>query len=96
MKTSHTEGFMKSVGSENRVVTTHYLSRVVYLLDNGFKLRGKDLRGENREVQQYIRQWNHLKLINGTLYRTVTLEGQPIRQLVLPNSYRTLLVPFLS
>jgi len=64
------------------------LARVSHLLGSGFHPRGNDLSSESNEVQRFFRQWTRLKLQDGVLFRSATIDGKTVSQLVLPPSFR--------
>ena len=43
---------------------------------------------ETPSVRKLLRERNHLMVVDGILYRTTHQEGQPVKQLVLPESFR--------
>ncbi|PJE77579.1 hypothetical protein CI610_03495 [invertebrate metagenome] len=66
------------------------IARVSELLRTGFHPRGKTLRSESPYVQKLMRTWNKLSLWDGILYRTASLDGRDVKQLVLPEKYHSL------
>ncbi|KAL5013852.1 hypothetical protein ScPMuIL_008122, partial [Solemya velum] len=64
------------------------LNRVRQLLQSGKRPVGDSLRKESLEVQKYIRQWKKLLFKGDVLYRSTTLNSQPILQLVLPYAFK--------
>ena len=66
------------------------ISRIVQLKSNGFRVRNHTLQREPKQVQRYLREWKHLKVEDDILYRYSLLDGQSVKQLVIPESYRNL------
>ena len=64
------------------------IKRVIDLVSSGSRPREGDLHRETPEVQKYLREWRRLHLKDNILYRTTTLDGQNISQLVVPQIYR--------
>ena len=64
------------------------LGRIYDLIQCGFCPRGDAVKGETPEVCRYFREWKKLSLKDGVLYRSTTLNGEDIVQLVLPSSYK--------
>ena len=64
------------------------INRLVHLVHSGSRPRGDNLWEETAEVQQYLREWNRLKLEDDILLRTTTLDGQQVKQLVLPTAFK--------
>ena len=44
----------------------------------------EELETEHPDVGKYLRHWKNFVLINGILYRNTVLNGEPVKQLVLP------------
>ena len=65
------------------------IARVISLLRSGSRPRGRNLAKESPAVQKLLRQWKYLEVQDGTLYRTTMQNGEPVRQLVLPESFRS-------
>ena len=42
----------------------------------------------DKESQSFLREYDHLKIVRGVLYRVVTIDGSERRQLVLPKEFR--------
>lgn len=66
------------------------LSLVMNFLRSGSLPRGKDTSIKQPAVQKYIREANRLFIQNNILYRTATLDGQQVKQLVIPESHRNI------
>ncbi|MCG8113688.1 MAG: RNase H-like domain-containing protein, partial [Candidatus Thiodiazotropha taylori] len=64
------------------------LHRVIHLLNSGICSQDIERQSENPEVLKYTREWNKLNLIDHILYRSTVLDGQQVRQLVVPSSFR--------
>ena len=64
------------------------IARVLTLLSTGFRPSGGCIKSEPTEVQRYFREWNRLVINHQILFRFTTLDGQPLQQLVLPESHR--------
>ncbi|KAL5020629.1 hypothetical protein ScPMuIL_002291, partial [Solemya velum] len=75
-----------SVDIQQKQSEDRTLSRVIHLVSSSFNPRGKNLKVETPEVQKYIRQLKRLSVENGILYRTATLDGQRVKQLVVPEA----------
>ena len=63
---------------------------VIDLVHKGEKPKGENLHQYSDEVQRYIREWNRLEVKDDLLYRNSTLDGENIRQVVLPKTLRDL------
>ena len=66
------------------------IARVTDLVRSSFRPREEEIRRESKNVQKYLREWNRLYLEDGILFRTASLDGQPVRQLVIPESHKTI------
>jgi hypothetical protein len=66
------------------------LSLVMNILRSGSLPRGKDTSTKQPVVQKYLRESNRLSIQDNILYRTVTLDGQQVKQLVIPESHRNI------
>ena len=64
------------------------LSRVIDLLKSGSQPRENALRKETLEVQQFLREWKRLVIEHNVLYRTTSLDGQSVKQMALPSSFK--------
>ena len=62
------------------------IARVIDLLSVGSRPLGEDT--EPPAVRRLLREWNRLHLDRGVLYRNATQDGQPVKQLVVPESHR--------
>ena len=71
------------------------LSRVIHLLKSDFNPQTTSLKDETTSVAKYMRDWQKLSFNNNILYRTTTLDGQQVRQLVLPLHFRNVVLKFL-
>ena len=69
--------------------TDPILSRVVKLKSSSFRPREETCRKERPEVQKYLREWRKLHIRGDVLYRTAALDGNPVEQLVVPESFRS-------
>ena len=65
------------------------VARLIHLRNGISRPREESLRKETPSVQKYLREWNKLHFQNDVLYRSATLDGQTVDQLVVPNSFRT-------
>lgn len=68
------------------------LSHLIYILGTGSSHRGRDTNTEPPAVRRYLREINRLSIHDGILYRTATLDGQQVRQLLIPESYRNIAI----
>lgn len=66
------------------------IARILILKSKGSQLGEGNHHRETKQVQKYMREHKQLVLDDGVLYRTSTLDGQPVKQLVIPESYRNL------
>ena len=66
------------------------IARVTDLLRSSFRPGEKEYRRESRSVQKFLREWNRLYLEDGILHRTASLDGQPVSQIVLPESHKNI------
>ena len=64
------------------------LKRVIELLLSECFPSGLDLKSESLEVSKYLREASKLLLQNDILYRNALLDNVPVKQLVLPASFR--------
>ena len=64
------------------------IAQVITLVQTGEKPKGENLDKYSDEVQKYVREWGHLEVKDGILYRNSTLDGENIQQIVLPKSLR--------
>jgi transposase InsO family protein len=62
------------------------LSKVISILRSGSRPRGGDLP---REVKSLLRDYSSLVLDNDVLYRTASVDGEKVRQLIIPSSFRS-------
>lgn len=62
------------------------LARVIHLFHSGQRPSAKQSAKEPVGVRKYLREWSKFSFQEGVLYRTATLRGQKIDQLVLPAS----------
>ena len=70
-------------------------SRVIDLLHTGHCPAKDVLRFETPDVNKYIREWSKLTMIDNVLYRNTTLDGEPTRQLVLPQRFQAAVLKHL-
>ncbi|KAL5020582.1 hypothetical protein ScPMuIL_002335, partial [Solemya velum] len=68
------------------------LSRVIELFKSGVRPTGKYLQAESADVQKFLREWKNFIFTDGILYRSTVLDGQSTQQLVLPSSYKELVL----
>lgn len=68
------------------------LSRVVDLLRSGSLRGGRNTKLEPLPVQKFFREYKNLIIENDILYRTTSLDGQQLKQLVLPDCYRKIAI----
>ncbi len=64
------------------------ISRVIELLCRGHKPTRRQASHESVEVQKMLREWGHLVIKDGIMYRKSSVFSEPIQQLVLPTIYR--------
>ena len=64
------------------------ISRVKTLFKSGFCPEFSDLKTESPTVLKYIREWKKFSLVDDILFRNTTLDGQSVRQLVLPSHFK--------
>jgi transposase InsO family protein len=62
------------------------------LISSGSLKGGKNASAETPAVQRYLREAKRLVIKNDTLYRTATLDGLPVSQLVIPESHRRIAI----
>ena len=65
-----------------------FIDRVIYFVKSGYCPQKEELKAEHPEVSKYLRHWKSMSLENGILYRNTVLNGENVKQLVLPYSYR--------
>ena len=63
------------------------ISKVISILQYGSHQRGENIP---KMVKSLLRDMSRLIIENGVLYRTATVDGQPVRQLILPASHQTI------
>ncbi|MCG8034660.1 MAG: DDE-type integrase/transposase/recombinase, partial [Candidatus Thiodiazotropha taylori] len=68
------------------------ISKVLSFLKNGHCPSKEELVSENSEVVKYLRHWKNLVLSDGILYRSTVINGEPVKQLVLPSNFRDLVL----
>ena len=71
------------------------LSRVIYLLRNGYNPENTCRTKEDLNVSKYLKDWKKLSFKNNILYRTTMIDGQQTTQLVLPVHYRSIVLKLL-
>ena len=71
------------------------LSRVIYLLKSKYNPQTSSLKDETTSVTRYMRDWQKLSFSNNILYRTTSIDGQQVRQLVLPMHLRSVVLKLL-
>ena len=64
------------------------LGRVIELVESSFQPRGEESSREPVEVQKFMREWKRLHLEDDILYRTAFLDGEEVRQLVVPEHFK--------
>ncbi|KAL5004610.1 hypothetical protein ScPMuIL_018066, partial [Solemya velum] len=82
----HTVDWQKEQASDG------ILSRVIELFKSGVRPTGKYLQAESADVQKFLREWKNFIFTDGILYRSTVLDGQSTQQLVLPSSYKELVL----
>ena len=60
------------------------------LVQKGEKPKGEITSSFSDEVQSYFREWSKLEVIENVLYRKSTIDGNMVKQLVLPPRHRDL------
>ena len=65
-----------------------HLNRVRYFVSRREKPSGKDLQQESDTVRSILREWKQLIIDRDVLYRETTVNGEQVRQLVLPSKYK--------
>ncbi len=79
---------LSQIDWEREQAADESLSRIIHFLKAGIRPKWDDLRHEPADVQRYVREWQKLHFQQSVLYRTTTLDGETVEQLVLPQSYR--------
>ena len=64
------------------------IAKVINFVQNDHWPSNDELDPEQPDVRKYLRHWNNYVLENGILYRNTVLNGEPVKQLVLPLHYR--------
>jgi hypothetical protein len=64
------------------------LRRVFDLISSDSFVRGRKHGPETPQVQRFMRELPHLFVQENVLYRTATLDGKKVKQLVLPSSHQ--------
>ena len=65
------------------------LARVIYWFKRGYYPDKFELQNESPVVLKILREWKRLDLVNNVLYRHTVLDGEDVRQLVLPSHFRS-------
>ena len=86
---------LASVNWSKEQVLDKTLSRVINLLHTGHCPAKDELKFETPDVNKYIREWSKLTMIDNVLYRNTTLDGEPTRQLVLPQRFKAVVLKHL-
>ncbi|XP_052797464.1 uncharacterized protein LOC128229702 [Mya arenaria] len=63
------------------------ISKVISILHSGSRPRGEET---SKDVKSLLRDLSRLSLDNGVLFRTASLDGDEVQQLVIPSFHRTL------
>ena len=71
------------------------LSRVIHLLKSKYNPQTMSLKDETTSVTRYMRDWQKLSFSDNILYRTTIIDGQQVRQLVLPMHFRSVVLKLL-
>ena len=71
------------------------LDRVIYLLKNGYNPQNTNMKHENSRVSKYMKDWQKLSFINNVLYKTTNIDGQPVKQLLLPMHFKSTVLKLL-
>ena len=62
------------------------IARVISILRTGSRPRGEET---SKDIKSLLRDLPRLSLVNGVLYRTASLDGSDVQQLVIPASHRS-------
>ena len=65
-----------------------HVNRVRYMVSQREKPAGRTLQKESEEVKSLLRVWKELRVESDVLYRETSVNGEQVRQLVLPSKYR--------
>lgn len=71
------------------------IGRIIDLISCGFIPNKGVLNDETSETCRYFREWRKLFMKDGVLYRSTTLDGEEVHQLVLPPLYQHLVLKSL-
>ena len=71
------------------------LKRVIQLLRTDNCQHKNELMKESPEVCKYVREWQKFSLIDNVLYRNTVIDGEQTQQLVLPNSFKDIVLKHL-
>ena len=64
------------------------ISRIKTLFKSRFCPEFSDLKTESPTVLKYIQEWKKFSLVEDILFRNTILDGQSVRQLVLPSHFK--------
>ena len=79
---------MGNVNWGNEQKEDPHVNRVSYLVSQREKPSGKTLQKESEEVKSLLKAWKELRVEGDVLYRETSVNGEQVRQLVLPSKYR--------
>ena len=71
------------------------LKRVIQLLRTDNCRHKNELMKESPEVCKYVREWQKFSLVDNVLYRNTVIDGEQTQQLVLPNSFKDIVLKHL-
>lgn len=83
---------LSSVDWSKEQLKDPYISKVLSYIKSGHGPTKEDLVSEDPDVVKYIRHWKNFVLTDGILYRSTVINGEPVKQLVLPFNFRDLVL----
>ena len=64
------------------------ISRILYFWSQGEKPNVTVLKSEPEDVRHILKEWRHLTMDDGALYRKVHIDNRDVHQLLLPRKYQ--------
>ena len=80
--------------SEEQSLDNH-IFRILSFVKTGNPPSKEELKKEDPEVAKYMRHWKNFIISDGILYRSTNLNGEKVKQLILPGKFRDLVLKSL-
>ena len=71
------------------------IGKILPFVKSGYYPQKEELSEDLPDVFKYLRHWKNLCLLDGILYRNTVLNGEKVKQLVLPFRFRDLVFKYL-